>query len=139
MADVTGPISTLPGSGHAVPKDSVCDLHPDRPATSRIQGETDSFGSEMHDLCAECAGRFRQAMNSPEARTGRCSWCKQDATDLRPRRDIDEGSHGPVYDICGKCDAKYQAAIEEELREYDAEFDYGDDDYDDDYRVNPGR
>jgi hypothetical protein len=127
MSEVTGPISTLPGARHSLPKGTDCDFHPDRPAVSRVQGETDSFGCEMHDLCAECAASFRKAMNSPEARTGRCAWCKQDATDLRPRRDLDEGSCGPVYDICGKCDAKHQAEILAELQAHDAEFDYGDD------------
>ena len=88
MADVTGPISSLPGSAHRVPRGAHCDecdneisnrlgdewrasrqdsekswwndpelkrrhdeelaLHP---ATHRMQGDTDSFGSEMMDLC----------------------------------------------------------------------------------------
>ena len=47
MADVTGPISSLPGSGHSVPDGAMCDEHPDRPAVARVQGETDSFGCEM--------------------------------------------------------------------------------------------
>ena len=51
MADVTGRISTLPGSGHKVPDGTMCDNHPDRLATHRVQGETDSFGSEMNDMC----------------------------------------------------------------------------------------
>jgi hypothetical protein len=62
MADVTGPISTLPGSSHHdVPDGMMCDDHPDRPAVTRLQGETDSFGSEMHDLC----GKWRVRRGPP--------------------------------------------------------------------------
>lgn len=132
MADVTGPISTLPGSGHAVPDGATCDNHSDRKAVVRVQGETDSFGSEMHDLCQECAEKMRAAIRSPQARTGRCDWCKQEATDLRHKRDIDEGMAGPVYEVCGACAKKYDAKIEEELRAH--EHDFPDDDYDDDPR-----
>jgi hypothetical protein len=53
MADVTGPISTLPGAVHRVPEGATCDEHPDRPAVLRVQGETDSFGSETIDYCQE--------------------------------------------------------------------------------------
>ena len=56
MADVTGPIASLPGSFHTVPQGMACD-ECGKPATVRVQGETDSMGSEMHDLCAECAAK----------------------------------------------------------------------------------
>lgn len=39
MADVTGPISTLPGASHAVPDGTKCDRHPRRKAVARIQGD----------------------------------------------------------------------------------------------------
>lgn len=101
MADVTGPISTLPGTRRD-PK-GMCDHHPRRKATHRIQGETDSFGCEMHDLCDECAKRFRAEMRSAEARTGECDWCGLEATNLSARRDWEEGMSGPVYQVCGAC------------------------------------
>lgn len=134
MSEVTGPISTLPGSTHKTPEGMMCDHHPDRPAVTRIQGETDSFGSEMHDLCQECADKMRAAIRSPQARTGRCDWCKQEATDLRHRRDIDEGMAGPVYEICGACAKKYDAKIGEELRAHDHDFPDDDYDFDEDIR-----
>lgn len=59
MGDVTGPISSLPGSSHTPPNGAMCDEHPDRPAVLRVQGETDSMGSEMYDLCEECATERR--------------------------------------------------------------------------------
>lgn len=111
MADVTGPISTLPGAGHAIPAGTMCDEHPDRPAVARIQGETDSFGSELIDCCQQCRSEFRDAIRND--RSGRCDWCKMDASDLLDTRDYEEGSCGPVYRVCGACrkrrDALYSA------------------------------
>lgn len=129
MGDVTGPISTLPGARHEVPDGMKCDEHPDRPAVARVQGETDSFGSEMHDLCQECLARDREWKNSPEAaewRKGQCEWCKQKATDLRNARDYDEGMSGRVYRVCRACMKRADDKAREELAQYD---DY--DDYDD--------
>lgn len=127
MADVTGPISSLPHSAHDTPQGAMCDEHPDRPAVVRIQGETDSFGSEMHDCCQECADAIKAERNSPEASTGQCDWCKQEATDLRPRRDFEEGMCGRVYDVCGACVKKENEYLAAELDEYDD----WDGDYDD--------
>jgi hypothetical protein len=99
MADVTGPISTLPGSNHPVPKGAKCDDHPDRLATHRVQGETDSMGSEMADVCDECFSKFK--VYTPE--DSPCDWCKKESTDLRPTRDYEEGMSGPVYYVCSPC------------------------------------
>lgn len=112
MADVTGRISTLPGSRHTVPEGSMCDRHPERVAVVRIQGETDSFGSEMHDLCQECIDEIRE--HAEQDRKGQCDWCKQDKTDLRPKRDYDEGLYGPVYRVCGDCAGSYDRSFAEE-------------------------
>lgn len=101
MADVTGPISSLPGSGHSVPSGAMCDEHPDRPAVARVQGETDSFGSEMIDCCEECRAEMLAAIRAE--REGPCDWCRQAATDLRYRRDYEEGMCGRVYRVCGPC------------------------------------
>jgi hypothetical protein len=123
MSDVTGPISSLPGSTHAAA--GMCDDHPDRPAVARVQGETDSFGSEMHDLCAECLADHRK--HAAEARCGTCDWCKSAATDLRARRDSDEGMYGRVYAVCGACVKRQNERNREELqRYYDACDDYDD-------------
>lgn len=135
MADVTGPISTLGGTLHDVPDGMMCDNHPDRPAVARIQGETDSFGCEMHDMCQECLDADRAWKNSPEAaewRKGTCEWCKSPADDLRDARDYEEGMAGRVYRVCGTCkkgDNEYWAA---EAAAYDDDrYDDYEDDYDD--------
>jgi len=128
MSDVTGPIATLPGSRHPVPSGMKCDDHPERDAVARIQGETDSFGSEMHDLCAECVADLKQA--AADDRGGRCDWCKRDALDLRPLRDLDEGMYGPVYYVCGDCSRSYHEELAAQAAEYDDQFDH---DWDEDY------
>lgn len=128
MAEVTGPISTLPGARHDFPDNQVCDNHPDRPAIARVQGETDSFGCEMHDLCKECLDEDREWEKSPEAaewRKGQCEWCKQDADNLRDARDYEEGLSGRVYRVCATC-------IKHQNDQLKADDDYYDDgrDYD---------
>lgn len=124
MAEVTGPISTLPGTARDAPEGMMCDYHPDQPAIARIQGETDSFGCEMEDLCQQCiderrAYRCSEAGKAEEAewRTGACEWCKNHATDLRDARDYEEGMCGRVYRVCGAC---VQRVNEEAAQELDA-------------------
>ena len=125
MSDVTGRISSLPGSLHKVPDGTICDDHPDRLAVSRIQGETDSFGSEMYDLCQECIDKANNYKN-----IGRCDYCKADHRLLHAHRDYEEGMCGPVYYICEACgDKENQRALEEQ---------YTDNDFDDyDYDSDP--
>ncbi|WP_271024898.1 hypothetical protein [Rhizobium sp. RCAM05973] len=137
MSAVTGPISTLAGASHEVPEGQMCDEHPDRSAVARIQGETDSFGCEMDDLCQECvdarlAYRCSEAGQAEEIewRTGQCEWCKNLATDLRDARDYEEGMNGRVYRVCGAC---IKRVNDEAQAEMDAMGDYYDprDDWDD--------
>jgi len=111
MAAVTGPISSLPGASHIVPQGQTCDCHPgeNRPATHRIQGETDSFGSEMIDMCDEgYASHIAEVKAAREANTfGYCDICKLNhAPDIRKFRDPEEGTCGPVYDACRICRKK---------------------------------
>ncbi len=117
MADVTGPISSLPGSGHDVPTGMMCDEHSNRPATHRVQGETDSMGCEMHDMCDECFAEYRAEIKTEDT-SGKCDWCKNHAPALRSRRDYEEGSCGPVYLVCNPCIAAENKRLEEELSDY---------------------
>lgn len=142
MADVTGPISSLPGARHQVPPGMTCDDHPDRPAVLRVQGETDSFGSEMVDLCQECADAHRAQVAELGGGSfmGRCGSraCEGGGeVPLFPYRDYDEGMSGPVYYYCRPCRTRIREA---EDREFAAECEanrYAADDYygyDDDHR-----
>lgn len=110
MGDVTGPIRTLPGSLHKLPEGAVCDDHPDRPAVRRVQGETDSLGAELLDVCQECYNELIDMSLS----IGPCDWCGATA-ELKPRRDFEEGSTGRVYDVCQNCIDKQNKMIDEEL------------------------
>lgn len=118
MGDITGPISSLPGAAHHLPPGKTCDQHPDRAAVARIQGETDSFGCELNDMCAECLAAYRAYARSEEARSGRCDWCEAEAPDLRDTRDHEEGVSGRVYRVCGAC----RRRTDERLRAEAAEF-----------------
>ncbi len=107
MADVTGPISTLPGSSHNLPDGAMCDMHPDRKAVRRVQGETDSFGSEMNDMCQECLDEHREYIRQERETERRCDYCNQMKTHVAPFRDMDEGMCGPLYDVCSDCRQKW--------------------------------
>jgi hypothetical protein len=112
MADVTGPVSTLPGSVRGADGGSMCDDHPKRKAFRRVQGETDSFGAEFHDLCEECFNEFMK--HAKEALCGRCDWCKSESNTLRHMRDYEEGACGPIYQVCQPCRRDYFAQLNEE-------------------------
>lgn len=138
MSAVTGPISSMPGSRHALPKGATCDDHPDRPAVARVQGETDSFGCEMVDMCEECVAEheaYRQSHGGAHGE-GFCQWCKAGPIRLFAKRDYDEGLSGPVYYICEPCRTKAHIRENEEAEQYyrevGEEFLYpNDDDFDD--------
>ena len=117
MADITGPIHTLPGASHDVPDGACCDMHQDRLAVARIQGETDSFGSELYDVCQECLEEIRNYKD-----VGVCDWCHTESA-LRPYRDLDEGRTGPVYRVCAACRRKDQEWWAAEASEYEHELD----------------
>lgn len=117
MADVSGPVRTLPGSRSAVPEGMMCDAHPDKPAVCRVRGETDSFGAEFLDLCQECLDELAQ--NEASSRSGRCDWCGCEAPDLRPRRDFEEGMCGRVYNVCGACVRRENEQLRAELDDWD--------------------
>lgn len=127
MADVTGPISTLSGSSHAVPKGTMCDEHPGLVAAHRIQGETDSMGCEMIDMCEFCYQEHLNHVKNADT-SGTCDWCKEHKPKLRDRRDYEEGMCGRVYQVCDSCVAEENARLDEELDDYDDYdyFDYGD-------------
>ena len=131
MADVTGPISSLPGARHPVPAGMKCDECPN-PATTRIQGETDSFGCEMWDLCKSCAERITEEERAAREadKVGVCEWCKNHAQDLRDARDYDEGLCGRLYRVCGDCIKRRNDEAAAELADSDDNYDgYWDDDY----------
>ena len=133
MAEVIGPCSTLPGRHHDLPEGTVCDQHPDRPAVARVQGETDSFGAELIDMCQECLDEDRREQAEAD-HSGVCDWCKNPASRVRPQRDYEEGMSGRVYDVCDACIKRVNDEAEADL-EARGYYDYDEPDYDfeDDY------
>ena len=64
----------------------------------------------------------RKYVRSPEAKTGRCDWCKTEKTDLSSTRDYEEGMAGPVYRVCGECRKRRDERIRKDLEEQDRSF-----------------
>ena len=102
MADVIGPNSYLPGQELKVPEGMMCDEHQDRPATHRIVGETDSFGSELIDWCDECHAKYKKGDDEGSGITS-CDHCHCTNIKTTATRDPDEGRCGPVYYLCDDC------------------------------------
>jgi len=125
MGHVIGPTSGRPGTRHKLPPGTMCDEHPDQPAVTRIQGETDSFGAELLDVCQSCLDAIQA--HQAEDRTGMCDWCSNHATDLAHQRDLDEGMGGRMYRVCGACRRAESERLDEELAETRRDFyDFGD-------------
>ena len=105
MADVIGPNRYLPGQEIQVPEGMTCDEHDDRPATHRIVGETDSFGSELIDWCDECYEKYKKEKTEGDHGSGitSCDHCSASGVRTTTTRDPDEGSCGPVYYLCDGC------------------------------------
>jgi len=59
MADVTGPVSTLPGSVHKA--EGPCD-DCGQPATRRVQGETEGMHGPTYRVCKKCYDRQQAAL-----------------------------------------------------------------------------
>lgn len=126
-------MSGLPGQRHPLPEGAMCDEHPDRPAVANVQGETDSSGHETHLMCAECLEADRAYEASEEARSGRCDWCKADATDLVWARSYDEGLDGPTYRVCGACKDRQSQRLQAEMDDHGGyDWDEPEDHYDPD-------
>ena len=86
-------------------------------ATHKVCIESDSFGDEWAYYCDEHLSQYMSRDDEPVI--GDCDWCTAVDVPLSPRRDVDEGSHGPVYMVCDACIRKDEAQLEKELEQYD--------------------
>jgi hypothetical protein len=77
-----------------------------RPVYGRVAGEVDSFGVEWIHLCKIHYLAEQAKPDQPVIDT--CDWCRTADVEVFPTRDTDEGTHGPVYDVC-KCCRQRQA------------------------------
>lgn len=96
-------MNNLPGSVHEVKPGVDCE-DCGKPATSLLQGETDSFGAEYHPLCDVCLRKTLNEM-AVEGHISKCDHCHIEQ-ETRAWRDFEEGSNGPVYYICSGCRRK---------------------------------
>lgn len=62
-----------------------------------VQGETDSFGAEFSYFCLG-----HKPKNASWETEGECDRCGAEDI-LKPWRDFEEGSNGPVYWACEHC------------------------------------
>lgn len=106
MAGVIGPSKYLPGQFIKAREGAVCDEHPDRPATYTMIGETDSFGSETHDMCDECKQHAISEKEKDVNAEGLCEICHTMQKGVNEARDPSEGMYGPVYRMCPACKNK---------------------------------
>ena len=100
-------------------------------AVTALITESDSFGSEYFPMCQECKDTYilerdKARKEEDENPTGFCDWCKASNVRVYPQRDWEEGSHGPVYDVCSPCSRKYQENLAKENAQYEEEDDYDD-------------
>ena len=99
------------------PWGTKCENHPEIDAVTKVCAEADSFGEEYLVFCQECLDKHRaDEKTREETQTGHCDRCKATPLlkDMYHYRDIDEGSHGPVYHVCESCYDRYQARLSEE-------------------------
>lgn len=88
----------------------------DQQAVGRICVEADSFGAEWAHYCQS---HLEQAeAKAEEPIIGDCDWCKAVDVEVFPTRDTDEGSYGPVYDVCKCCRQKQAKRDMEEMEQY---------------------
>ena len=120
MADVTGPNRYLPGHKSIPPEGMMCDGYNcecSNPAVVRVQGETDSWGSEISDYCQKCYDLMHVDEEAPTP--VKCEWCGTKAL-CHPTRDYEEGMCGRVYDVCVPCRKKQNDVAINELSHDDS-------------------
>ena len=135
MGNNIGPSSKLPGDLLPLQGGEMCDTegHESLPATKRIVGETDSMGSEVISMCEACYEKFKADVKAnPLVDT--CERCGTPNVPLFNKRDWEEGSSGPVYQVCMNCCKSMNPPDDENERAEDY-----DDEYDDDWNNSDGQ
>lgn len=75
-------------------------------ATHEYLTEADSMGEEWLPLCSSHLEQFKKDVAEAGDVIATCDWCKAEGVAVAPFRDFEEGSHGPVYDVCEVCRGK---------------------------------
>lgn len=104
----------LPGQTRPLSENQMCEVHDDKPAVIELCTEADSFGAEWTPLCQSCIDEHN-AEKHPDGVLRDCDWCHATNVRIKPMRDYEEGSNGPVYDVCGPCRTRHNKRVQEEL------------------------
>ena len=115
MAAVIGPNHYVTGQVLRTPYGQGCDVHPERLAEVRVVGETDSFGSELIDMCQECFQDYLREKRDAQEELRRCDLCGSEVDTCQPWRDPEEGFGGRQYMACKKCRDERNEAFERSL------------------------
>lgn len=104
-----GPVFTLPGDVRELQdkENQPCERCSAKPATHRLQGETDSFGCEYSYFCTDCLAKAK-AQIAVEPMT--CEQCQTVSTEVMALRDPEEGLTGPVIHLCPTCNNRMLSA-----------------------------
>ena len=97
--------------GHTVnmKKDAKCSKHPEMFAVKSVISEADSLGYETTEMCQQCYDEYVAAKKKKRAEPAHCDHCGG-LKILAKTRDPEEGSMGPVYDLCRDCRVAMQNA-----------------------------
>lgn len=112
---------SLPGDVLKLRSDGsiVCEMEDCTNAAAKsVCTESDSFGDEFTSMCEKHVEEFANSEPALEI----CEWCNVGPIEVHPIRDFEEGSHGPVYEVCNACIAKQNKLIAEEADYYDSHF-----------------
>ena len=107
----------LPGQVLKPEPGATCETHPEKLSVKRIVGETDSFGSEFIEMCSECYEKYKGYKEEARESFSICDWCKGNQKGCSPTRDYEEGTSGPVYNVCPGCRQRKSEEAQAELDE----------------------
>ncbi len=117
MPNWNGPVSSLPGYKAKTEAGAMCDDHPERSSVATIQGETDSMGCEFIEMCSECYEKYKGHKEEAREIFSICDWCNGNQKGCSPTRDYEEGTSGPVYNVCPGCRQRKSEEAQAELDE----------------------
>ena len=119
MAAVIGPNHYVTGQVLRTPYGQACDAHPEKLAEVRVVGETDSFGSELIDMCQECFQDYLRDKRDAQDELIRCQLCGSLTDTCQTWRDHEEGLTGRQYQACQTCRHERERAFAEALADVD--------------------
>ena len=115
MAAGIGPNHYVTGQVLRCPYGQACDKHEERLAEVRVVGETDSFGSELVDMCQECFQDYLRDKRDAQDELVRCQLCGSVTDTCKAWRDPEEGISGRHYMACQTCRHERERAFAEAL------------------------